>query len=144
MEGHSEGGSRGRMAGVARWSGRILSLASLGMLSLFVVGEPPWPWRLTPFEGAMVLCFPVTLAAGLVLAWWREGLGGLVAVLGVLGFYLVHLAGTGEVPRGPWFLVFASPSALFLASWAMRGGLGSGIRRWPRSAPGPTGGGWSG
>jgi hypothetical protein len=139
-----EGGSRARMAWVARWSGRILSLASLGMLALFVAGEPPWPWRLTPFEGAMVLCFPVTLAAGLVLAWWREGLGGLVAVLGVLGFSLVHLAGTGEVPRGPWFLAFAGPAAPFLASWWLRGGPGGRVRRSPRSAPGRTGGGWSG
>ncbi|WP_152052130.1 DUF7670 domain-containing protein [Tautonia marina] len=108
------------MAGVARWSGRILSLLSIGLISLFVIGEPPWPWRLTGFEALLLLCFPISVVVGLILAWWREGLGALVAILGVVAFDLVHLAGSGGWPRGPWFLIFASPAAFFLVSWALR------------------------
>jgi hypothetical protein len=108
------------LAGVARWSGRILSLLSIGLIGLFVIGEPPWPWRLSGFEALMLLCFPITVVAGLIVAWWREGAGALVAVLGVSAFYLVHLAGSGGWPGGPWFLIFASPAALFLVSWALR------------------------
>ncbi|QDV32402.1 DUF7670 domain-containing protein [Tautonia plasticadhaerens] len=139
-----EGGRSVRLAGAARWAGRILGLLSLGVIGMFVAAEPPWPWRLSMLEGALLACFPVGMAAGLVLAWWREGLGGLVAVLGVLGFYLVHRVGAGEWPRGPWFLIFASPSAFSLASWALRRRGEGGVRRSPRSAPGPTGVGWPG
>ncbi|RUL88303.1 hypothetical protein [Tautonia sociabilis] len=124
---------------LARWAGRIASLLSLGLLSLFVAAEPPWPWRLSPLEGALVLCFPVATALGMVLAWWREGWGGLVTVLGVSEFSLIHLAGTGRLPGGPWFLIFSSPAVGFLASWALRGGF----RRWPRWARGRRETGWS-
>lgn len=108
------------MAGVARWSGRILSLLSIGLISLFVIGEPPWLWRLSEFEALLLLCFPITVVVGLIVAWWREGVGALVAVLGVVAFYVVHLSGSGEWPRGPWFFLFASPAAFSLISWALR------------------------
>lgn len=139
-----EARGRGRWAWAARWAGRTLGLVSLGVVGMFVAAEPPWPWLLSPLEGTLLLCFPVGVAVGLVLEWWREGLGGLVTVLGVLGFYLVHRVGAGGWPRGPWFLIFASPSAFFLASWALRARRRGGVRRSPRSAPGPTGGGWPG
>jgi hypothetical protein len=53
----------------------------------------------------------------MILAWWREGLGGGVTVGSLVAFYILHTATAGNVPRGPWWLVLAVPGFLFLWCW---------------------------
>ena len=113
--------NRRRAAAIAlRWSARASSLASVGLLSMFLLGDEAKLGTVTPAEALMLCCFPVGLAVGLLLAWFREGLGGAVAVASVAAFYAVHLAVSGRLPGGPWFLIFSLPAPLFLASSAVR------------------------
>lgn len=110
-----------RIAAIAlRWSARASSLASVGLLSMFLFGDEAKLGTVTPTEALMIGLFPVGLAVGLLLAWFREGLGGSLAVASVAAFYAVHLALSGRLPGGPWFLIFSLPAPLFLASWAVR------------------------
>ncbi|MGI5836351.1 MAG: DUF7670 domain-containing protein [Chloroflexota bacterium] len=106
---------RGYNHPVLRWLARILSLASLGMLLLFVLGEGSWPLRLTPSEFVQFVFFPIGVAIGMVLGWRRELLGGVVAVFSLAMFYLSHFGVTGKIPSGPWFLIFTLPGILFFA-----------------------------
>ena len=49
----------------------------------------------------------------------ESGMMAIMAGASTAGFYLAYMALSGRWP-GPWFLVFASPAAFFLASWAIR------------------------
>jgi hypothetical protein len=67
-----------------------------------------------------LLFFPFGVALGLLIAWWKEGLGGVMAVASLAGFYLVYGALlTGQVPRGPWLILFTMPAVLFLGAWLL-------------------------
>jgi hypothetical protein len=46
---------------------------------------------------------------GLIVAWWREGLGGAMTVSSLLIFYAIHVTTTGTLPSGPGWVLFAMP-----------------------------------
>ena len=64
----------------------------------------------------------------MALAWWKEFEGGVVTVIGLLGFYVWHLVVSGGLPSGPYFALFALPGVLFLIAWY-------GDKTHPESAP---------
>ncbi|MBI5396756.1 MAG: hypothetical protein HZA91_15790 [Verrucomicrobia bacterium] len=108
------------VATIIRWLARLASLASLGMILAFFIGEGFDLRRLASRDWELFAFFPLGVCAGMVLAWWREGWGGCVTVVSVMAFYVVHFAVSGKLPRGPWFAIFASPGALFLLSSLLR------------------------
>jgi hypothetical protein len=55
---------------------------------------------------------------GLVVGWMREGLGGLLVLLGLAAFNAVELVVNGVPARGA-FPLFAVPGVLFLVSALM-------------------------
>jgi len=61
--------------------------------------------------------YPAGIVAGMMLAWWREGLGGSITVGSLLAFYVLHTATAGRLPKGWAWLVLATPGFLFLWSW---------------------------
>lgn len=99
---------------------RIGSIASLTLLIVIFVGEGFHPSEISPNEWAGLLFFPVGVIIGMAIAWWKEGVGSVVTVASLLGFYLVW----GYLLRnhiGGWFFIaFASPSFLFLLHWLFR------------------------
>jgi len=58
---------------VLRWIARLASLASLGLLALFATSGGSAP---TAFEWMLLAFFPIGVAAGTILAWFREVAGG--------------------------------------------------------------------
>lgn len=99
---------------VLRWTARVLGIASVAILSLFLFGEGSFS-SVTLKECIGLLFFPFGLIIGLVLAWWKELIGGAIAVGSALGFYFIYeLLINGSWPKGPWFAVFAIPGMLFL------------------------------
>ena len=99
---------------------RIGSIASLTLLIVIFVGEGFYPSEISPNEWAGLLFFPIGVIIGMAIAWWKEGVGSVVTVGSLLGFYLVW----GYLLRnhiGGWFFIaFASPSFLFLLHWLFR------------------------
>jgi hypothetical protein len=94
-----------------RWIARIWSLGSLVLLLGFVVGEGLHP---SGYEWLGLLFFPFAISLGMVLAWWKEGVGGSVTVGSLAAFYLLHFATAGTFPKGWAWLAFAAPGFLFL------------------------------
>jgi len=45
------------------------------------------------------LFFPVGICVGLIVAWWREGLGGAITVSSLLIFYAIHVTTATEAAR---------------------------------------------
>jgi len=104
------------------WAARVLSIVSIGLLLLFLFGEWSEPAHYRSVELIQFLFFPVGVCVGMIMAWWREGLGGWIAVASLLIFYSISLAATGSFPKGWAFLAFAAPSFLFLINSFMARG----------------------
>lgn len=101
-----------------RWTARIMGSLMVLFILTFVFGEGPPPLlRMTAREQlyALGMC---SLFLGLVAAWFREGWGGLLSVLGWA--FLAVLA-----RRPAWDLPFSIPAALgllhLLCWWRLRG-----------------------
>jgi len=102
---------------VLRWVARVWSLASLAVIAAFAFGEGgTGP---TVSELVALTLFPVGVLIGLAVAWWREGIGGIIALGSLAGFYGWVTARAGHPPGGPYFLLLAAPGFLFLAVWLL-------------------------
>jgi len=108
--------TRDRLVTLLRWLARIWSFASVILLCAFLFGEglPP-----LTFQAA---CFPFGVMLGLILAWWFERLGGLITLISVVLFYVLEYFGSGSLPKGFAFIVFAAPGILFLYLGFLRAG----------------------
>ena len=99
-----------------RWSARIASLASLAVLTVFLIGEGFDPAALKAREWALQLFFPFGVMFGSILGWRCERLGGGIAVFSLVAFYIVHLVQAGSLPSGWAFAALAALGPLFLVS----------------------------
>ena len=105
------------MAGL-RWLARIGSIVSLALLLLFYIGEGFHPAKVAPHEWVGFLFFPIGVAAGMVVGWWREGWGGAITTVSLLAFYGVYgFLLNGSLWQGGAFIAFAAPGMLFLVYW---------------------------
>ncbi len=100
---------------VLRWIARIWSIASIVLILVFIIGERSCPSGLGEWIG--FLFFPVGVAAGMIISWWKEGEGGGITVASLIFFYLIHLATAGRFPEGWGWLAFSAPGFLFLVTW---------------------------
>ena len=108
-----------RLATVLRWTARAWGVASTLLLTAFAFGGAEH-FRPTASEAVGLLLFPVGVVVGFGIAWWREGLGGLVTVVSLALFYVWLFARSGRLDVGPYFLLFAAPGVLHLASALLR------------------------
>lgn len=96
---------------------RVGSIASIALLVSIFMGEALHPSDISSNEWAGLLFFPIGVTIGMIIAWWKEGLGAAVTLLSLLAFYFVY----GYLLRnhiGGWaFIAFASPGFLFLLHW---------------------------
>jgi hypothetical protein len=102
---------------MVHWIARIMSIISIGLVLLFMVGEGFNPAQLTPTEWSGFLFFPGGISIGMIIAWWKEGVGGSITIGSLIMFYVVHIATSGKFPHGWAWLLFASPGFLFLVNW---------------------------
>jgi hypothetical protein len=118
-----------RLTRVVAWSARITSLLLLGLVIVIFIGEggPPNVFRQPPPVQLEFASLGLMLI-GLVLGWIREGVGGLLVLLGLVAFNTVELAVNSRPALGA-FPLFAVPGVLFLLSALVR----------PRSKEPPAG-----
>jgi hypothetical protein len=69
---------------------KVGSIASITSLILLFMGEAFHPSEISSNEWAGLLCFPIGVTIGMIVAWWKEGLGSAVTLLILLAFYLVY------------------------------------------------------
>ena len=101
-----------RWVSVLRWTARVWSIASVALVLAFIVGEGLNPSG--PSEALGLVFFPLGICVGLIVAWWKEGLGGSITVGSLLVFYVLHRATAGMFPTGWAWAAFAAPGFLFL------------------------------
>ena len=103
------------------WIAKIWSLGGIAFVMVFVFGDilSGHGVRPTAVEWFGLTLFPGGVCLGLVVAWFRKGLGGVIATGSLIGFYVWNLLNRGTFPRGPYFLLVAAPGVLFLFSWLL-------------------------
>lgn len=99
------------------WVARVLSVLGVGIILMFMIGEGFNPLHLTAREALLSLFFPMGVCVGMIVGWFREGLGGAITALSLALFFVVHYAQRGRFPGGTAFLLFSSGGLLFLVSW---------------------------
>ena len=99
------------------WLGRAGAIASIFMLSLFVIGSiqsgDPAP---TATEAIGIACFPIGVAVGLLLGWRWPVVGACVSLISLAGFYVWSYIVAGRINNGPYFLLFTLPAVFYLVS----------------------------
>jgi hypothetical protein len=100
------------------WVARIWSLAAVGFVLLFLVGEVlnGQGGKPTGAEWIGLAFWPGGVCLGLIIAWFRLRLGGAIATGSLVGFYIWYLLDRGTFPRGPYFILVAAPGVLFLVA----------------------------
>jgi hypothetical protein len=100
------------------WVARIWSLAAVGFVLLFLVGEVlnGQGGKPTGAEWIGLAFWPGGVCLGLIIAWFRLGLGGAIATGSLVGFYIWYLLERGTFPRGAYFILVAAPGVLFLVA----------------------------
>ena len=87
---------------------------------LFLFGEKFEVSKVTAQQWVGLLFFPLGITVGLIIAWWKEGLGGAINVGSSAAFYLIYEFLFNEKLGQGWpFAVFAVPGMLFLISWML-------------------------
>jgi hypothetical protein len=104
---------------LVRWAARVTGLLLIGLVVVIAIGEggPPDVFR-QPSPVQLEFAALGLMLLGLVVGWVREGLGGLLVLLGLAAFNAVELAVNGRPARGA-FPLFAVPGVLFLLSALM-------------------------
>jgi hypothetical protein len=118
-------GLSNRLISAIRWIARIIATLSAGLILVIFIGEgiddgiEPL-FQLTVREQFMFVAFG-TVWVGLILGLKSELWGGLLIIGGMIAFHLFDFAFSGNFPRGPFFLIFASPGVIFLLyAWLIR------------------------
>lgn len=97
---------------------RVGSIASISLLALIFFGEGSFrPSEISRNEWIGLAFFPIGVVLGMIIAWWKEGVGSVLTVGSLIGFYVVYGYLFRNHIGGWWFIVFASPGFLFLLHW---------------------------
>jgi hypothetical protein len=102
---------------IIRWVARIWGTAVLAILLFFLIASifgAEGLGAFKPGDEITFLFFPISTIVGLALAWRWEGLGGLIATVGLMLLFVVRL----DLVSTPTFLLgIFPPGILYLLSW---------------------------
>ena len=99
---------------------RIGSVASITLLVMLFLGEAGNPSTITSNEWIGLVFFPLGVVIGMIVGWFKDGLGATITLGSLLGFYVVWGYLMGNHIGGWAFVVFASPGFLFLLHCILR------------------------
>lgn len=113
-----------------RWIARITGILMVAFTLFFFIGEVIEGHQrhagsaLSSFTPFMLLIFVIwgIALAGLVLALWKEGLGGIISLVCYILVYILNLfnkEATNSEHFITVFLIFCIPSILYLVYWKL-------------------------
>jgi hypothetical protein len=101
-----------------RWAARVIGGLIVLLIVALAIGEGmPNPIHQPALVNVSFLALLI-MSAGQVVAWWREGLGGLLVLLGFAGFAIANHGIRMNVVFAPMLL---SGMAYLICGWFARG-----------------------
>lgn len=110
----SSGNSTSPFLPIVRWTARISSIFFIIVFLLMFLGEGFDPAKVKPIEWLMLLFGPFGFMLGMIIGWWKEGLGGVITIL---SFFAAMIVGDYSGSGAGYMVICASPGFLFLLSW---------------------------
>ena len=110
---------------IVRWIARIWSYIVVAFIMLFVLGylfesgSGAGTGSMSFGETIAFAFFPIGLTLGLIIAWWKEGLGGIIATGSIIGFHLTMLVIGGKPDFVLFIELLAVPGPLFIICWLL-------------------------
>ena len=107
------------LAALVRFAARATAGVMLLLVAVITAGEASGgglPTSLTGIE-AVLMGALIAICVGLLLGYFLERIGGLLALLALAVFLAVDWIHRGEPPRGWVFPTMGAGAALFLLSW---------------------------
>lgn len=113
-----------------RWIARITGILLVAFTLIIFIGEfiegqqrQPGP-LLASYTPIILIIFVIwgIALAGLVLALWKEGLGGIISLIGYMLVYILNLFNKEASMKANAiviFLIFCIPSLLYLVYWKL-------------------------
>jgi hypothetical protein len=114
-----------------RWIARITGTLLVAFTLFMFIGELIESIQRhgnTPFSSYKLLLIVMFVVwgialAGLIIAWWKEGLGGTISLVAFWLVYILNLFNEGAPMR--WdaikiFLIFSFPAILYLIYWKLQ------------------------
>ena len=108
------------LVNIIRWLARIIGILVILFCLSFFIGEYDPQDPLEPYYVLVFAVLGIGLAA-LILAWWKEGLGGIISFVSFIVFNL--LAAFSPVEGGRYLLILLFPlipSILHLLEWWLK------------------------
>ena len=119
-EGLQETEALGCLANAMRWIGRLWGLVLIVFLPILLLFNYS---SLPEGSGPAYRIVFITIVVGMIVAWWREGLGALVSSAGLVGFYAAVWAyekSNFAMWAGASFVYVLPPIVFLLASSLLR------------------------
>ena len=97
---------------IIKWIARVVGIIVGLVFIVFAIGEGVYSGSSGPtaYEFVLFLFIPIGLIAGIVIAWWKEGVGALIIIASVIMF---NISGLALFPDDIYFIDFWG--LLFLA-----------------------------
>jgi hypothetical protein len=102
---------------IMQWVGRGAAVLMFGFFMLFALGDGLPPLGQQPLRVQLEFAAFGVIFIGYALGWRHPGPGGILALLGLVGFNVVELASNGRLAGGALPL-FAIPGVLYLVAWS--------------------------
>jgi len=99
-----------------RWTARISSIPIIIVFLLMFLGEGFDPTKVKPIEWVMLIFGPFGFMFGMIVGWWKEGLGGAITVV---SFFVAMLVGDYSGSGAQYMAICAAPGFLFLFAWIL-------------------------
>ena len=101
---------------ILRWITRIWSYIVVTFIVLFVgahlFGDGIGTMKAS--DAIAFTFFPIGLTTGLIIAWWKEGFGGIIATGSIVAFHLTMLIVGGNPDFVLFIELLAVPGPLFI------------------------------
>jgi len=101
------------MRGLLRWIARIASLVAAVTFAVLWYRQPPLYHALATITLVQLALISAGVI-GLLLGWWKERLGGVVALTGFLGGLLLEAIASKRFPLVPALFAMMLPALLYL------------------------------
>lgn len=84
---------------ILRWIGRVIGSLSIAFFLLVVIGEAIINSEPLTLEGGMIAGFAIVLLVGVLTAWWKEDIGGVILIIGAIAFaiFIYFTAGRNKI-----------------------------------------------
>lgn len=94
------------MAAIVRWIARLFGIGMILLFAVFLIGEELniGATPLSVRDVLLLLCIPVLLIIGIIVAWKKEFKGGIIIIASVVIFNIIAMFFSNKMNFDFWYI----------------------------------------